>query len=39
MPAAVAIAMQENPEFRKGLPLNYLDMCGAAHENDKVLLN
>ena len=36
LPGAIEIAMQDNVEFRKGLPLNYLIHNGIAFESDKV---
>lgn len=33
MPGAIEIAMQENVEFRKGLPIDYLMNNGVAFED------
>lgn len=38
LPGAIEIAMQEDVEFRKGLPINYLINNGIAYE-DKVVQN
>lgn len=36
LPGAIEIAMQEDIEFRKGLPINYLLNNGVAFDSDKV---
>jgi len=35
LPAALAVASQEDVEFRKGLPRNYLQCMGAVHSEDE----
>ena len=34
MPAALKIATSENPEFRRGLPLDYLSYMGLVHSDN-----
>jgi hypothetical protein len=36
LPGAVEIAMQENVDFRKGLPVNYLLNNGVAYDQEEV---
>lgn len=33
MPAALEVAMTEEPQMRAGLPLNYLDYTGVVHSD------